>query len=283
MVSDLPIKEVFTPLITNVDLGSFKPQVDITQVLEVITNKDGDIESKSEVIESSTKDNLSTNFSIADFATETLPEPQYPVVETGDKIYDGKVQTSFELQEVTFGQPDKLSLSDLARKSKDSFYIKLTSSKTNNEKLIDVLELTEDDYYYTKDQTAITITSNHVTVDFIKDKIKQLGGHSKLMPPNEIRVFTYSNDNDLDVSNLTSVKVFFDNLIQRYSDKYNVKIKPIKFEVDVNTNYASATVEITPNYLRQSTNVEAIIITTLYNALLLKQIIEGNTLSLREV
>lgn len=285
MVSDLPIKEVFTPLITNVDLGSFKPQVDITQVLEDITNKDGDIESKSEVIESSIKDNLSTNFSIADFATETLPEPepQYPVVETGDKIYEGKVQTSFELQEVTFGQPDKLSLSDLARKSKDSFYIKLTSSKTNNEKLIDVLELTEDDYYYTKDQTAITITSNHVTVDFIKDKIKQLGGHSKLMPPNEIRVFTYSNDNDLDVSNLTSVKVFFDNLIQRYSDKYNVKIKPIKFEVDVNTNYASATVEITPNYLRQSTNVEAIIITTLYNALLLKQIIEGNTLSLREV
>jgi hypothetical protein len=271
------------PIVDSNSLELLESSVNITQVLEDITNKDGDIEPKSEVIESSTKDNLSTNFSIADFATETLPEPQYPVVETGDKIYDGKVQTSFELQEVTFGQPDKLSLSDLARKSKDSFYIKLTSSKTNNEKLIDVLELTEDDYYYTKDQTAITITSNHVTVDFIKDKIKQLGGHSKLMPPNEIRVFTYSNDNDLDVSNLTSVKVFFDNLIQRYSDKYNVKIKPIKFEVDVNTNYASATVEITPNYLRQSTNVEAIIITTLYNALLLKQIIEGNTLSLREV
>jgi hypothetical protein len=268
---------------SSVDVNSSLKLVD--EVVEFIRDTSSDI---NELLTNE------TDFSIADFATETLPEPkpQYPVVETGDKIYDGKVQTSFELQEVTFGQPDKLSHetihpSDLARKSKDNFYInfyiKLTSSKTNNEKLIDVLELTEDDYYYTKDQTAITITSNHVTVDFIKDKIKQLGGHSKLMPPNEIRVFTYSNDNDLDVSNLTSVKVFFDNLIQRYSDKHNVKIKPIKFEVNVNTNSASATVEITSNYLRQSTNVEAIIINTLYNALFLKQTIEGNTLSLREV
>lgn len=227
------------------------------------------------------KGNFPTNFSIADFATETLPEPapQYPTVEIGDKVYDGKVQTSFELQEITFGQPDKINhetvySSDLA-KFKDSLHIKLTSGNTTNDKLIEVLELTEDDFYYTKDRSAIVITSSHVTVNFIKDKIKQLGGHSKLAPETEIRVFTYSNDNDLDVSNLTNVKVFFNDLIKRYSDKHNVKVKPIKFEVELNTNSASATVEITPNYLRQSTNLEAAVITILYNALLLKQTIDN--------
>lgn len=244
-----------------------------------------DLPQESTIVEG----NFPTNFSIADFATETLPEPepQYPVIETGDKIYDGKVQTSFELQEVTLGQPDKVNHetihpSDLAMFN-NTLHIKLSPGKTTNAKLIEVLELTENDYYYTKDQTAITVTSNHVTVDFIKEKIKQLGGHSKLVPPNEIRVFTYNNDNALDVSNLNSVKVFFDSLIQGYSDKHRVKIKPIKFEVDVNTNSASATVEITPNYLRQSTNVESIIIDILYNALILKQATEGNTLSLEEV
>lgn len=273
--SDNVIQRVISyqhPVVDDDNLELLEGSVNITKTLEDITNKDGDIEQDEQVIET-VKGN---------FPTETLPEPKprYPTVETGDKVYDGKVQTSFEMSEIVFGQPDKVNHESIhpadLTKFKNSLYIKLTPGSTTNNRLIEVLELTENDYYYTKDQTAITVTSNHVTTDFIKDKIKQLGGHSKLVPPNEIRVFTYNNDNDLDVSNLTSVKVFFDNLIQKYSDKHDVKVKPLKFEVNVDSNSAYATVEITSNYLRQSTNVEAIIINTLYNALLLKEAIEAN-------
>jgi hypothetical protein len=291
--SDDVIKRVISyqhPVVIDDSLELLEGPVDVNSSLQDVV----ELIPEEPIIEG----NFPTTFNIADFATETLPEPepQYPTVEIGDKIYDGKVQTSFELQEVTLGQPDKVNHetihpSDLAMFN-NTLYIKLRDSNIINDKLIEVLELTNNDFYYTKDKTAINVTSKHVTVDFIKDKIKQLGGHSKLTPETEIRVFTFSknlhldvNDltKDFDASNLTTVKAFFDDLIQKYNDKHNVKIKPIKFEVDVNTNSASATVEITPNYLKQSTNLEAAVITILYNALLLKQVIDGNTLSLNQV
>lgn len=103
------------PVVNDDTLELLESSVNITQVLEDITNKDGDIEPKSEVIESSIKDNLLTELNIADFATETLPEPEpkYPVVETGDKIYDKELSTSFEMHEVILNK-SKVNEEDIA-------------------------------------------------------------------------------------------------------------------------------------------------------------------------
>jgi len=103
------------PIVDSNSLELLESSVNITQVLEDITNKDGDIEPKLEVIESSIKDNLLTELNIADFATETLPEPKpkYPVVETGDKIYDKELSTSFEMHEVILNK-SKVNEEDIA-------------------------------------------------------------------------------------------------------------------------------------------------------------------------
>jgi hypothetical protein len=226
--------------------------------------------------------NFPTNFSIADFATESLEEQlakpfETPPVEIGDKICTDPVVTNFELNETTFGKPDKINhervLYSNYKFGAVGLDFTLSTNKAVNDKLIEVLG--DNNYKLSSDKSILTVTSN-ITADFIKDKIKQLGGHPKLAPEKEIRVFTTGKDK-VDVNDLSKVKQYFDDVLQKYSDENDVTVKPIKIEAELGHNCASATVEITSNYIKPNkTKEEKEVIMILYNALLIKQIMEAN-------
>jgi hypothetical protein len=145
------------PVVNDDTLELLESSVNITQVLEDISNKDGDIESTSSINEED----------IADFATETLPEPEpkYPIVETGDKIYDKELSTSFEMHEVILNK-SKVNEEDIAEF--------ITDIPNNVDELIaetkayHELQIRKDKSYYPHKDLVFTEDEIQKLKDFLK-------------------------------------------------------------------------------------------------------------------
>jgi hypothetical protein len=155
------------PIVDSNSLELLESSVNITQVLEDITNKDGDIEPKLEVIESSIKDNLLTELNIADFATETLPEPEpkYPIIETGDKIYDKELSTLFEMHEVILNKSkvNEEDISEFITDIPDNVDELIAETKAYHE-----LEIRKNRSYYPPKDLVFTEDEIQKLKDFLK-------------------------------------------------------------------------------------------------------------------
>ena len=155
------------PIVDSNSLELLESSVNITQVLEDITNKDGDIEPKLEVIESSIKDNLLTELNIADFATETLPEPEpkYPIIETGDKIYDKELSTLFEMHEVILNKSkvNEEDISEFITDIPDNVDELIAETKAHHE-----LEIRKNRSYYPPKDLVFTEDEIQKLKDFLK-------------------------------------------------------------------------------------------------------------------